>query len=119
MKANLRLVRQNLEARLQEATSHSGLADSIRVQQAADPIDMTQDAAERDLAVQILDRGSAVARQLRAALERIDGGSYGLCVHCEQEIAAARLRAIPWAESCIRCQEQLEESSLAQSRRAA
>jgi|SRR5579862_4335073 len=119
MKTNPTLVRQNLEFRLKEAISHSGLADSIRVEQAADPIDMTHEAAERDLAAQILDRGSAVVRQLRAALERIDDGSYGLCVRCEEEIAAARLRAIPWAELCIRCQEQQEESPGEQSRKAA
>lgn len=119
MKTDFRLVRQTLEARLKEATSHSGLTDSIRIQQAADPIDMTQDAAERDLAVQILDRGSALARHLRSAIKRIDEGSYGICAQCEEEIAPKRLCVIPWADLCIHCQERQEGSALEEYPKAA
>ena len=69
---------------------------------------MTQEAVERDVAVQILDRESALVRQLRAAIDRIDDGSYGICVDCEDEIAPNRLKAIHWAERCIGCQELAE-----------
>jgi len=94
-----------------KAPSIKALGDSIRIQQFADPADMTQESAERDVAVQLLDRESALSRQLRAAIERIADGSYGLCLECEEEIAPKRLKAIPWAERCIGCQEKADGSS--------
>ncbi|HVP00275.1 MAG TPA: TraR/DksA family transcriptional regulator [Bryobacteraceae bacterium] len=108
MKSDLRLARQILEARLKDATSGKELGDSIRIHQVADPIDMTQEASERDVAVQILDRESALVRQLRSALDRIRDGSYGICLQCEEEIAPKRLKAMAWAELCIHCQEKAD-----------
>ena len=37
------------------------------------------------------------------ALDKIKGGTYGICVTCDEEIPIARLRAYPFAERCIRC----------------
>ena len=108
MKADLKPVREILESQLKKAASTRVLDDSIRIQQHADPVDMTQEAAERDVAVQILDRESALARRLRSAIDRIDDGSYGICLQCEEEIAPKRLKAIPWAELCIQCQEKAD-----------
>ena len=42
-------------------------------------------------------------RQIRAALERIDRGHYGVCAQCGQPIGAARLAAVPTAVNCVRC----------------
>ena len=47
-----------------------------------------------------------LTRQVSEALERIDNGSYGLCLQCGQPIAAKRLAALPWVELCITCQEE-------------
>ena len=110
MKADLASLRQILEARLKEATSSKAWGDSLHIHQVADPIDMTQEAAGRDVAVQMLDRESSLVRHLRLAIDRIKDGSYGICLQCEEEIAPRRLKAIPWAELCIRCQEQAENS---------
>src|SRR5277367_6683880 len=106
MKVELKLARHNLERHLKEASSNKGLSDSIRIHQVADPVDMTQEAAERDVAVQLLDRESVLARRIRWALDRIQDGSYGICLQCEEEITPKRLKAMPWAERCIACQEQ-------------
>lgn len=109
MKVELKLARHILERHLKEASSNRGLSDSIRIHQVADPVDMTQQAAERDVAVQLLDRESVLARRIRSALDRIQDGSYGICLQCEEEIAPKRLKAMPWAELCIACQEQADK----------
>ena len=109
MKVELKLARHILVRRLQEASSIKGLSDSIRIHQVADPVDMTQQAADRDVAVQMLDRESVLARRIRSALDRIQDGSYGICLQCDEEIAPKRLKAMPWAELCIACQEQAEK----------
>ncbi|MBN8630192.1 MAG: TraR/DksA family transcriptional regulator [Rhodobacterales bacterium] len=41
--------------------------------------------------------------QIRAALNRIDAGSYGDCVRCGEPIARARLDLLPWTPLCRRC----------------
>lgn len=43
------------------------------------------------------------ARQIRAALQRIEDGSYGTCANCGAPIAPARLKALPTATLCINC----------------
>lgn len=47
-------------------------------------------------------------QRLRAALDRLRDGEYGTCVECGEEIAAARLRAMPEVQTCVRCQDRLE-----------
>ena len=42
-------------------------------------------------------------REVEAALERMDAGSYGRCQKCGQPIAEERLEALPAARLCIAC----------------
>jgi RNA polymerase-binding protein DksA len=112
MNDNLAAIRRELESHLRRAIPGRGARESIRISQVADPLDMTQQAAERELAVVNLDRGTATARRLRAAMDRVDIGTYGVCLECEEHIAPNRLKAIPWAELCIRCQEAADHSHL-------
>jgi DnaK suppressor protein len=62
-------------------------------------------AGERELAIRNLDRESNLLRNVRLALARMADGSYGTCLHCEEEIKPKRLDAVPWTPYCIRCQE--------------
>jgi len=43
--------------------------------------------------------------EVRAALERLDKGTFGKCLDCGREIPPARLAAIPWTAYCIEDQE--------------
>src|SRR6185503_6924853 len=42
-------------------------------------------------------------RQIRAALRRIESGSYGICSSCGGPIGTARLAAVPSALTCVAC----------------
>jgi RNA polymerase-binding protein DksA len=42
---------------------------------------------------------------IEKALQRIKQGTYGSCAQCSEPISPQRLRAIPWAECCLECQE--------------
>ena len=44
----------------------------------------------------------------RAALKRIDTGTYGICEDCGESIARGRLEAHPAAARCLECQERWE-----------
>ena len=51
------------------------------------------------------DAGRRELTQIRAALQRIDKGTYGTCTQCDDAISEARLAALPAAERCISCAE--------------
>ena len=54
-------------------------------------------------------KGEALVR-VDEALTRIDDGVYGLCDNCGHQIAEARLRALPFALRCTRCEKREEEA---------
>src|SRR5438270_3381934 len=79
--------------------------DAITIEKSADALDEVQHAAERELAIRNLDRESNLLRNVRNALRRIREGSFGVCLHCEEDISPKRLAAVPWTAYCIQCQE--------------
>ncbi len=87
--------------------------DAITIEKSADALDEVQHASERELAIRNLDRESNLLRNVRSALRRIDDGSFGVCLHCEEEISPKRIAAVPWAPYCIQCQEQADRNQAA------
>jgi DnaK suppressor protein len=79
--------------------------DGILIEKTPDALDEVQLAGERELAIRNLDREASLLRNVRAALFRINDGSYGVCLHCDEDIKPKRMDAVPWAAFCIRCQE--------------
>lgn len=63
--------------------------------------------------------GHAQLSQIRLALNRLDDGSYGECLQCENPIGAKRLEAVPWTPYCIDCQEKIESGQIEAPVRAA
>ena len=51
---------------------------------------------------------SETLRKIDEAIQRLEHGSYGICVECGAEIAPARLQAVPFAEACRNCQAAKE-----------
>jgi DnaK suppressor protein len=45
-------------------------------------------------------------------LQRIDEGSFGVCIECDLPISPKRLAALPWAPRCIKCQEVYDRNRL-------
>lgn len=43
---------------------------------------------------------------IQDALQRLQAGTYSLCVECEDPIPDNHLSAIPWAPRCIQCEER-------------
>ena len=95
-----------LRARQAELKASTRKRDDIAIERTPDMLDEVQFAAERELVTRSLERESMLSREVRAALARIDEGTYGVCVHCDEEIGTKRLNALPWTPLCIRCQEE-------------
>jgi DnaK suppressor protein len=106
---------RQLQGARQEIAKSLGLRDEACIEQAADEMDQVQAAEARDLAIRSLDRSVRRLRQIEEALRRLDKGEYGICANCEEEIGAKRLRALPWAQFCLKCQEIADQSEGADS----
>lgn len=109
-KTELNKYRNILEAKQADLEHVIRNREAITIEKSPDALDEVQHAAERELAIRNLDRESALLRNVRAALRRIDDGSYGVCLHCEEDISPKRLNAVPWAAFCIQCQEQADRN---------
>src|SRR5258708_1664898 len=104
-KSEIKKYREILEARQAELIAVWRNCEGITIEKSPDALDEVQNAAERELAIRNLDRESNLLRAVRAALHRIGEGTFGTCLHCEEDISSKRLNAVPWAAYCIGCQE--------------
>jgi DnaK suppressor protein len=108
------LLKQGLLARKQELQDdvqrriRSGRAR--RAQEGTDDLEHSEADIQDDLALALLQLHSQTLARIDAALARLDAGGYGCCVECEREIAARRLRALPFAVRCQGCEEHREQA---------
>ena len=112
-KTDLEKYKGMLEAKQAELSGGLRNREEIAIEKTPDALDEVQLAGERELAIRNLDREANLLRHVRAALFRINDGSYGICLHCEEEIKPKRLDAVPWAGYCIRCQEAADRHEFA------
>jgi len=87
--------------------------EGIAIEKTSDQLDDVQLAAERELLLRALERSSDLLRNIREALNRIGHGTYGICAQCEEAISTKRLNALPWTPLCIKCQENADCESRA------
>jgi DnaK suppressor protein len=97
-------IKKRLEARLVTLGARiEGIKDELR---AAPNPDFEEQAteAEGDEVLEGLEESVLTEiTQIRAALKRMQEGTYGECVQCGEPIAKKRLEAIPHATLCITC----------------
>ena len=63
--------------------------------------DIGSDASGMELMLGLASNQQKLLQQVNDALERIEKGTYGLCLECGKPIPQARLEAIPEAELCL------------------
>jgi DnaK suppressor protein len=73
-----------------------------------DPYGTASLTHDDEIAAAVVERRARELREVNRALEEMDAGRYGICQDCGEPIAAARLRALPFATRCVTCQAQLE-----------
>ncbi len=71
---------------------------------------------DRDMMEFIGENNIKKLQKIDSALDRIHTGKYGKCLKCNEMIADERLKALPYALKCIRCQS-LDEKKEANLRR--
>ena len=74
-----------------------------------DPADRATLESNRNRDLRIRERELNLMSKIRAALERIDSGTFGICDMCGKPIDQKRLRARPVTTLCIECKTEQEE----------
>ncbi len=64
--------------------------------------------SEYDRNQAMLDNDRALLSQIKAAIHRLDSGTYGICEKCGKEINPRRLAALPYVTLCLDDQALLE-----------
>jgi RNA polymerase-binding transcription factor DksA len=116
----------DLRTRLEEERTHldAQLASIVEGSFAATQSDISGDVGlddesadagtatfEREKDLSIENNVRDLLRKIDGALERMDSKTYGLCARCGRPIEKARIKALPYAELCIK------DAQAAQSRR--
>jgi DnaK suppressor protein len=109
-KTELNKYKAMLEARQAELSAGLRNREDIAIEKTPDALDEVQLAGERELAIRNLDRDSIALRNVKSALVRVADGSYGVCLHCDEDIKPKRLDAVPWTKFCIKCQEAADRN---------
>ncbi|MGC9031700.1 MAG: TraR/DksA family transcriptional regulator [Minisyncoccia bacterium] len=74
--------------------------------------DYGTDEFEKDLEVGLSNSESKLLEEINTAIKKIQNGTYGKCDKCGQPISKERLKAIPYARYCIKCQTEREKSEM-------
>ena len=86
----------------------------IEADKMPDPLDLASFESERSTRLRIRDRESYLINKIKAALERLEDGTFGICDRCGEEISLKRLKARPVTTLCIECKtrEEAREKAL-------
>lgn len=66
---------------------------------------------ERERMMSLAQNARGLLAGIERALERMDEGTYGLCVSCGELIDVNRLEALPAAVDCLDCRRKAERSA--------
>ena len=107
-------LRKMLENRRRELmTAVQGKIRDVRAsegkeREVLDQGDSSEVDIQEDIEFALIQMKSETLTKVDAALRRLEEGTYGDCFECGDEIAEARLRALPFAVRCKDCEEARE-----------
>ena len=74
-----------------------------------DQAERAMDSRDKNREKLLLDHVERQLEELNQALNRMEGGTYGICTSCGENIQAARLDIMPSAALCIECQRSHDQ----------
>lgn len=70
--------------------------------------DVATDMYDREFSLGLASNDRELLHKVEGALKRIEDHTFGFCNECRKSITVARLKAIPYVETCLKCQEKIE-----------
>jgi DnaK suppressor protein len=118
---NFEYFRERLLARekelLEEISRFGREAREARGPEVGDSADEALFSEEKNVAFEEAMLAANTLKEVRAALKRIEEGTYGRCVDCGRQIEPARLEAVPWTPYCLQDQKRHDLSKTASTSR--
>jgi RNA polymerase-binding protein DksA len=71
--------------------------------------DVASDAYDREFSLGLASHERKMIYEFDDALKKIDEGAFGICEDCKSLITKVRLKAVPYARLCVKCQEKREK----------
>ena len=91
---------RDLRQRLQDARDEWTWTNQVR-----DTADSSELHGREDIELGLIRLKVDTLERINEALTRVDNGTYGLCVDCQDTITGPRLCALPFAARCKTCEE--------------
>ena len=85
-------------------------ADGNKERDVLDQGESSEIDIQDDIEFALIQMKSETLNKINEALRRLEEGTYGNCFECGDEIAEARLRALPFAVRCKDCEEARENA---------
>jgi DnaK suppressor protein len=85
--------------------------DSTHEHEVLDEGEISEGDVQEEIEFALIQMKAETLNKIDAALRRLEEGTYGDCFDCGEEIAAARLRALPFAVRCRDCEEARETAA--------
>lgn len=73
--------------------------------------DVASDNYEREFSLGLASNERRTLLEIEEALKRVEDKTYGVCQMCNKFIAKTRLKAIPYARCCAKCQNTVEKEN--------
>lgn len=71
--------------------------------------DVATDTYDREFSLGLASNERKLLYDLDDAIKRIEDGTFGICEDCKSLITKTRLKAVPYARLCVKCQEKQEK----------
>jgi RNA polymerase-binding protein DksA len=71
--------------------------------------DVATDNYDREFSLGLASNDRKSLYELNDALKKVEDGTFGICEECKHLITKARLKALPHARLCVKCQEKREK----------
>ncbi|MDD5156240.1 MAG: TraR/DksA family transcriptional regulator [Candidatus Omnitrophica bacterium] len=71
--------------------------------------DVATDTYDREFSLGLASNERKILYELDDAIKKIEEGTFGICEDCKRLITKTRLKAVPSARLCVKCQEKREK----------
>ena len=71
--------------------------------------DVASDTYDREFSLGLASNERQSLYELDDALKKMEEGTFGICEECKSLITKTRLKVVPFARFCVKCQEKKEK----------
>jgi len=71
--------------------------------------DVATDSYDREFSMGLASSERQLLYEFDDAMKKIEDGTFGVCEDCKDLISKSRLKVVPYARMCIKCQEKKEK----------